>query len=209
MVHPTSISDNPTLGTHSLLDLTGQLMKPEPHSSAYTNIYKAQLVATDSVNVNLLSCSLCFPLQLNPLSYLGSGQGLQTLQRIYGPGQTHCMILSPPSCYSLPYIFACNQRREIRIRLELFHENITPLLGISYDFGRPSMPCLVCPYFRNGDIISYLRERPNFDKLSLVSCAIINLKFQDLWLLFLRLKESRRACRTYTACLWSTATCRV
>ncbi|KIM74466.1 hypothetical protein PILCRDRAFT_32124, partial [Piloderma croceum F 1598] len=61
--------------------------------------------------------------------------------------------------------------REIRIRLELSHENIIPLLGISYDFDRPSMPCLVCPWFQNGDIINFLREQPNVDKLSLVRIA--------------------------------------
>jgi hypothetical protein len=56
-----SISYTPITSTRSLLDLTGQLVKSEPHSIAwgeYTNIYKAHWVAKDSVNVNHLSCSL-------------------------------------------------------------------------------------------------------------------------------------------------------
>jgi serine/threonine protein kinase len=54
-------------------------------------------------------------------------------------------------------------------RSAVIHPNITPLLGISLDFDRPRTPCLVFPYYRNGNIISYLKTHWRVNKLPLVS----------------------------------------
>jgi serine/threonine protein kinase len=42
-------------------------------------------------------------------------------------------------------------------------------LGISFDFDRPSTPCLVYPYYRNGNITNYININPAVDKIALVS----------------------------------------
>jgi hypothetical protein len=52
------------------------------------------------------------------------------------------------------------------------HKNITPLLGVVSDFDRPQTPGLVCPFYRHGDIMKYLKNQPNADKLALVSCRL-------------------------------------
>lgn len=64
-----------------------------------------------------------------------------------------------------------NQRliQECYVRSAATHPNITPFLGISFDFDRPGVPCLVSPYYQHGDITSYLKEHPHINKLPLVS----------------------------------------
>ena len=47
--------------------------------------------------------------------------------------------------------------------------NITPLLGIAADFDPSRTPCLVSPYYRHGNVMTYIREHPNVDKLAMVS----------------------------------------
>jgi len=59
--------------------------------------------------------------------------------------------------------------RETRVLATLNHPNISPVYGISFDFYRPNMPCLVSPYYRNGDISRYLKEHPSVDKLPLIA----------------------------------------
>jgi serine/threonine protein kinase len=49
------------------------------------------------------------------------------------------------------------------------HPNIAPFLGISFDFDIPDVPCLVTPYYRHGNIISYTRENPDANKLPLIT----------------------------------------
>jgi serine/threonine protein kinase len=51
-----------------------------------------------------------------------------------------------------------------------------PFFGVSFDFDRPSAPCLVSPYYRNGNIISYLKKQPTVDKLALVSYMIKSIE---------------------------------
>jgi serine/threonine protein kinase len=64
--------------------------------------------------------------------------------------------------------------REITVWREFQHPNITPFLGVSYDFDRLSIPCLVSPLYRNGNILDYIQTQPNVDLLPLVSCFIIS-----------------------------------
>jgi serine/threonine protein kinase len=49
------------------------------------------------------------------------------------------------------------------------HPNITPFLGVTFDFDRPGLPCLVLPYYRHGSITAYLKDRPHINKVPLVS----------------------------------------
>jgi hypothetical protein len=41
----------------------------------------------------------------------------------------------------------------------LDHENIVPLLGITYDFGRGNPMGMVCPWLENGNLNGYLERR--------------------------------------------------
>jgi len=59
--------------------------------------------------------------------------------------------------------------REVCVWSNLVHRNIVPFLGISYDFGRPEVPSLVYPYFPNGNIIDFLKNRFNVNKLELIA----------------------------------------
>jgi len=51
--------------------------------------------------------------------------------------------------------------REARVWGEVEHEHIAPFFGISFDFDRPETPCLVTPFFPNGNISSYLKAHPS------------------------------------------------
>jgi serine/threonine protein kinase len=72
-------------------------------------------------------------------------------------------------------IFAYNQRvlQEMTVWSSVKHPNIVPLLGVSFDFDRPNTPCLVSPYYRHSDIVTYLTGHQNIDVLPLVSQTIL------------------------------------
>src|SRR5882762_6287213 len=74
--------------------------------------------------------------------------------------------------------FVFNQRllREISVWSRVRDQNVTPFFGVSFDFDRPSAPCLVSPYYQNGNIISYLKKQPAVDKLALVSYMIKSIE---------------------------------
>jgi serine/threonine protein kinase len=59
--------------------------------------------------------------------------------------------------------------REAKLWSQLNHPNITPFYGICFDLGAPSAPCLVCPYFKNGNIAIYLKNNTSADRVKLVS----------------------------------------
>jgi len=59
--------------------------------------------------------------------------------------------------------------REMGILIGVRHPNIMPLLGVSLDFDGPQKPCLMSPYYRHGDIISYLKEQPNAEIVPLIA----------------------------------------
>jgi serine/threonine protein kinase len=59
--------------------------------------------------------------------------------------------------------------REGLVWSRVAHPNITPFLGVSFDFDRPGLPCLVSPYYRYGSITSYLKDHPHVNKLPLVN----------------------------------------
>jgi serine/threonine protein kinase len=58
--------------------------------------------------------------------------------------------------------------REAKLWSQLDHSNITPFYGICFDLGLPSAPCLVCPYFKNGNVAAYLEDNPDADRMRLV-----------------------------------------
>ena len=51
-------------------------------------------------------------------------------------------------------------------RLE--HPNITPFYGICFDLGPPSAPCLIYPYFKNGNVAKYLEKNSNVNRVKLL-----------------------------------------
>ena len=61
-----------------------------------------------------------------------------------------------------------NLLREAELWSRLNHPNITPFYGISFDLGRPDAPCLICPYFKNGNVAKYLKMNPRANRLKLV-----------------------------------------
>lgn len=113
---------------------------------------------------SLSSCSLTnsepygysYRWQLRPL------KGLKTLASVpYG---------SIFITYLRGYIFILNQRllREINVWSSVHHPNIAPILGLSYDFHQPGVPCIVMPYYGHGVITNYLQKQPNVSKVALV-----------------------------------------
>ena len=53
------------------------------------------------------------------------------------------------------------------------HENILPLFGITFDFGRDSPMGMVCPWLKNGDLNGYLKRHGaaivSYDRFRIVS----------------------------------------
>lgn len=60
-------------------------------------------------------------------------------------------------------------RRETRVWSTISHTNIAPLFGISFDFVRPGVPCLVSSYYRNGNLRKYLARYKDVRRGPLVS----------------------------------------
>ena len=58
--------------------------------------------------------------------------------------------------------------REVLIWKELSHPNVLPLLGIDLIARRPTC-CLVSPWMKNGNVITFLKMNPDFNKSSLVN----------------------------------------
>ena len=61
-------------------------------------------------------------------------------------------------------------KRETWVWNQLDHPNVLPFLGISKDAGEEgSAPALITPFCANGDVLDYLKQTPNADRLHLVS----------------------------------------
>jgi len=67
--------------------------------------------------------------------------------------------------------------RETAVWSLVYHRNITPFLGISFDFDRPCTPCLVSPFYRHGNLKCYIKKQPNADKLVLITQAASALSY--------------------------------
>ena len=57
---------------------------------------------------------------------------------------------------------------EAKLWSRLEHPNITPFYGICFDLGPPSAPCLIYPYFKNGNVAKYLEKNSNVNRVKLV-----------------------------------------
>jgi len=63
-------------------------------------------------------------------------------------------------------------RKELLVWHKLDHENILPLLGITFDFGRGNPMGMVCPWVENGNLNGYLGRQealPQADRFRIVS----------------------------------------
>jgi len=67
--------------------------------------------------------------------------------------------------------------REIRVWSAVRHKYITPFFGVTFDFDRPCAPCLVSPYYRNGNIMSYVKVQPAVDKVELLAQVALGLSY--------------------------------
>lgn len=67
--------------------------------------------------------------------------------------------------------------REVQVWETLKHPNVVPFFGISFDFDRPDMPCMVSPWLSNGNIIEFLKKGPDFDKLVLIKDIASGLSY--------------------------------
>ncbi|KAK0486542.1 hypothetical protein IW261DRAFT_1456002 [Armillaria novae-zelandiae] len=54
--------------------------------------------------------------------------------------------------------------REALVWRQLHHPNILPFLGVNGDLFDPSF-CLISPWMKNGNLMSYLEEHPDHDRL--------------------------------------------
>jgi len=57
------------------------------------------------------------------------------------------------------------------------HPNITPFLGVSFDFHRRGTPCLVSPFLKEGNIINYIKKHPGANKLALLAQAALGVAY--------------------------------
>jgi serine/threonine protein kinase len=85
-------------------------------------------------------------------------------------------MLSSP-CYWIVFIFIC---QEDRVWAATNHPNIVPFFGISLDFDRPNVLCLVSPYYHHGSIISHVKGHLDVEKLPLVGYTLFWQKFAHL-----------------------------
>ncbi|KAF9443790.1 kinase-like protein, partial [Macrolepiota fuliginosa MF-IS2] len=64
--------------------------------------------------------------------------------------------------------------RESRLWRGLRHPHIVPFYGLFFD---RDTPCLVMPYYKDGDLTNFLRKNPQVDKLDLVCQVAAGLEY--------------------------------
>ncbi|KAG8918936.1 hypothetical protein FRC02_002027 [Tulasnella sp. 418] len=57
-------------------------------------------------------------------------------------------------------------KREVNIWEQLQHENIVPLIGFAFTMN--GSPCLVAPWYTNGNVLEYLKNNPESDRSELI-----------------------------------------
>lgn len=65
--------------------------------------------------------------------------------------------------------------REARIWRRLEHPNVSEFYGLAFNFGY--MPALILPYYGNGNVVDYVREKNSGAKLDMVSLFLC-IKFR-------------------------------
>ncbi|TFK44943.1 kinase-like domain-containing protein [Crucibulum laeve] len=67
--------------------------------------------------------------------------------------------------------------REGQVWNELEHPNVTPFYGISFDTDRPGFPCLICPFYPNGDLSKYIQNHPDVSKMDMIVQIAAGLEY--------------------------------
>lgn len=190
-----------SLSLQSALLLTGQVTKTEPYyfdHGGSADIWKGRWANKDSgyakeVRINLRRWPFLWILVFQVAVKVLKGLHWQDPSKHIVWFRLHCRD------HSLIYIlFDQKLLRELRVWSAVHHENIVPFLGITFDFDRPCTPCLVSPYYRNGNVISYLKKQPAVDKIDLVSHMLkLNESIHAQY--YLSLHKLRRVSHIYTA----------
>jgi hypothetical protein len=181
----------------STLDLTGQVSKldTEQYYFAYggfANVWKARWIRNDE---DPLEVQIFLLLHDCSWSYKRRWQSRSSEDLEIAQWTMYCSICN---FVFLPLIFNQKLLREVRVWSSVHHQNITPFLGISFDFERPGTSCLISPYYRNGNISSYSKGQPMVDKVALVGyivepVGLTSTKYD------VRLSKLPPPYRTYTA----------
>ncbi|KAH7928693.1 kinase-like protein [Leucogyrophana mollusca] len=67
--------------------------------------------------------------------------------------------------------------REGRVWSLLHHPNISPFFGVSYDLALHNQPCLISPYYENGNSTTYLKKNTGADRVSLLCQVAAGLAY--------------------------------
>ncbi|KZT21085.1 kinase-like protein [Neolentinus lepideus HHB14362 ss-1] len=78
----------------------------------------------------------------------------------------------------------CKMKRRILREISILsalkrHPNIVPFLGVTYGFGRAEIPAPVCLFYKDGDIVEYLKRIPVpiCDRFKLISQVAAGLSY--------------------------------
>ncbi len=70
-----------------------------------------------------------------------------------------------------------NLCREALVWKQLHHKNILPFLGVNYEYFKPRC-CLISPWMKNGNIISYLQANKHHDRMK---CVCVDSYFPSFY----------------------------
>jgi O-antigen/teichoic acid export membrane protein len=77
-------------------------------------------------------------------------------------------ILSLASCLG-PNVFVTQRlERQARVWQHLQHPNVAEFFGLAFSFGY--MPALILPFYGNGTVIEFVKEKDDQVKLDMVLC---------------------------------------
>jgi hypothetical protein len=68
--------------------------------------------------------------------------------------------------------------RAARVWQDLEHPNVSEFFGLAFNFGY--MPALILPFYGNGTVIEYVKDKDNETKLNMVSVFVsLHLRLSD------------------------------
>ena len=169
----TAISQAPKLRSSSnssfsptsttLLDLTGHIIREDDYYSAHggsADIWKGTLLQdTGKCKVRLMNYFISVYPCPQPTSRKvaikviransESENSPEKINKVGGPLRIVLQVV---------HTLAQRLHKEILVWHKLDHENILPLLGITFDFGRGNPMGMVCPWVDNGNLNGYLER---------------------------------------------------
>lgn len=121
-------------GATDLTTLVKRLNKTHQNNGSFGNVHTCKLNLGDTIQQVVFryqshSMSNCVDVAVKEINVTSSADMLKFAKRLF---------------------------REIKIWLELEHENIVPLWGVAYGFG--SLPALISPWLKNGALTKYLER---------------------------------------------------